>query len=83
MSGGEDLVVACPHCGSPVIVDELRCGIFRHGVFRDSGLQIDPHATRQQIDGWVERSMIYGCGRPFRVVSVEGRGMVAEVCDYI
>lgn len=77
-----DSILLCPHCDGPLVVEELRCGIFRHGVFRDSGQQIDPHAPRAQCDEWAAQEKIYGCGRPFRVVAVDNAYRI-EACDYI
>ena len=81
-------VVTCPWCDGLVVVEELRCGIFRHGAFRDTGLQIDPHATQAQIEQWAAEGRLVGCGRPFRVIhtsspSSPGTPLVAERCGYI
>lgn len=78
-------MVTCPWCDGLVVVEELRCGIFRHGAFRDTGLQIDPHASQAQIEQWAAEGRLVGCGRPFRVVSFPGDPphLAAEQCGYI
>ncbi len=34
-------IVLCPHCMEYIEILELNCKIFRHGVFKDSGKQIN------------------------------------------
>ena len=72
------LVIICPHCNGMVIIEQLNCAIFRHGVFKASGKQIPPHASKEECDNWVKNNDIYGCGKPFKVE--EGK---AVICDYI
>ena len=71
-------IVICPHCSEEVIIEEVNCAIFRHGIFKENYQQIPPHAPKELCDQWVKDGVIYGCGKPFRLV-----GEVAEVCDYI
>lgn len=77
----EFCTVTCPHCLGGVIIhpSEKNCAIFRHGTFRNSGEPIPPHATKAEIDVWLETNAIYGCGGPFRLTS----DTTAEKCDYI
>ena len=76
----------CPHpdCGLPVIVDpnEINCAIFRHGVCKKSGLQIPPHAPKVFCDKVFNDGLIYGCGKPFKLVKKD-ENIIAEICDYI
>lgn len=74
----EQLIVICPHCNDPVIIEELNCCIFRHGVKKDSYQPINPHAPKHVCDYLVENNLIYGCGKPFKVINEK-----AEICDYI
>lgn len=76
------IVVICPHCKEYVIIKELNCGIFRHGVFKSNGQQIGPHEPKQLCDSYVEQNIIYGCGKPFRVTK-SGGNIEIEICDYI
>lgn len=76
-------VITCPHCKVPVLIQEMNCSIFRHGVYKNTGLQIDPHAAKNICDQLVRDSAIYGCGKPFRIVLDPSGGMVAITCDYI
>ena len=76
------LFVKCPHCECEVEIVELNCRIFRHGVFKASGAQVNPHAPKAECDELFEKNMIYGCGKPLRIKETEN-GYVVEVCDYI
>jgi len=78
-----DIVVECPHCNAPVLVEKLNCRIFRHGTLVASGKQIDPHASKELCDYFVEKNKIYGCGKPFQIVKNEKAEFVAVVCGYI
>lgn len=83
---GENLVVTCPHCGDPVLIEKLNCCIFRHGIMKTTGEQINAHANKSLCDFYIECKLIYGCGKPFRVILEEKekeQKWVAVVCDYI
>lgn len=67
-----ELIVICPHCEMPVLIESINCGIFRHGA-DESMNQLPPHAPREQCEG-----VKYGCGKPFKIVNG-----IAESCDYI
>jgi len=81
-------VVECPHCHLLVWIEAVNCAIFRHGVFRDTHDQVPPHASKTECDDLVARDLIVGCGKPFRVATVDGdananANAIAVVCDYI
>lgn len=78
----EMLVVSCPHCNCLVEILELNCRIFRHGVYKENGLQVCPHAPKELCNTLSAESRIHGCGKPFRVVEKDGV-FGAEVCDYL
>jgi DNA-directed RNA polymerase subunit RPC12/RpoP len=40
--------IQCPHCNGTVMVKQLNCKIFRHGVFKKNGKQINPHAKKKK-----------------------------------
>jgi hypothetical protein len=65
-----------------VVIVEIACGIFRHGVLKSTGEQMSPHESRENCDRLAASGAIYGCGKPFRVTA-GGSGLIAEVCDYI
>lgn len=71
-------IVVCPNCGDFIEILEINCGIYRHGVFKDTLEPIPPHSRKEECDRYVKEGLIYGCGNPFQVVNG-----VAEDCDYI
>jgi hypothetical protein len=73
------LIVTCPHCGDPVIIEQINCRIFRHAVYKNTGEQMDPHASKEVCDKARMDGIIYGCGRPF---FLDASGC-AVVCVYI
>jgi hypothetical protein len=76
------MFIHCPHCDGSIEIVEFNCCIFRHGILKTTGEQIDPHANQSACEYFVENNLIYGCGKPFRVL-LSGETWTAEVCDYI
>jgi hypothetical protein len=77
-----DIVVCCPHCNLPIIITELNCRIFRHATFISNGQQINPHETKEVCDYFVTNNMIYGCGKPFQIISKDDI-YIAIICEYL
>lgn len=75
------LVIQCPHCNDYVLITELNCKIFRHGVFIHNGNQIDPHSSKEKCDFFIANKQIYGCGKPFHLIK-QGNSYVSEKCEY-
>jgi hypothetical protein len=83
-----NLVVECPHCKEPVLIEKLNCRIFRHGVLKNNEKQIEPHASKDLCDYYVKNELIFGCGKPFKVIINENSKndddkLIAVICDYI
>ena len=78
------IVVKCPHCDSFIFIfkKELNCKIFRHGVYKDTLKQINPHMNKVDCDNLVKNSEILGCAKPFTIVFAHEK-YHAEKCDYI
>ena len=74
-----NLIVNCPHCNDFIIIEELNCRIFRHATYKNSGLQINPHASKEECDQLIANDLIFGCGKPFRINDDNN----IEICDYI
>ena len=72
-------IITCPHCSLEIMIDEINCRIFRHGIYKASGEQLPPHSTKAECDEAFEKGLIYGCGKPFILDS----SCNAVVCDYI
>jgi hypothetical protein len=77
--------VKCPHtlCGITIQIVALNCAIFRCGVFKATGRQVDPHLPKRECDALIASGLIYGCGGPFRVYPTETGAFESVVCDYI
>ena len=44
----EDIhVFTCPHCEDQIVIEKLRCGIFRHGVMKKTNRSINPHTSQK------------------------------------
>jgi hypothetical protein len=76
------IIVQCPHCQGEVVIEQLNCKIFRHGIFKKNGEQINPHEKKVECDKFIEKNLIFGCGKPFKVIEKDDK-YEAIVCDYI
>jgi len=68
----KDIVVRCPHCLEPILIEKLNCRIFRHGTLKNNNQQMNPHETKEVCDYFFNNNMIYGCGKPFRIEEKDG-----------
>ena len=75
--------LSCPHCQEFFIIDKINCGIFRHGVLKKSGKQINPHSSKRTCYNYIKKKMKIGCGKPFRVFKDSKGEIKIEICDYI
>ena len=82
MSDNDNIIVKCPTCNEYIELEKLNCRIFRHGIFKVNGKQINPHAPKNECDFYINQQLIYGCGRPFIVIQ-ENNTFIAKHCDYI
>jgi len=83
-----NLVVQCPHCKEPVLIEKLNCCIFRHGVLKINGKQIDAHARKDLCEFYIKKQLIFGCGKPFQIIlndnsTNDDDKFIAIICDYI
>ena len=80
---GDFYYFSCPHCADSIVVEkkELNCKIFRHGVYKSSFKQIDPHLQKIYCDKLVEEDKIFGCSKPFEIVRRDVKLYVVK-CDY-
>jgi len=53
----------CPHCDSGIQVSEkeINCNIFRHGIMKKTGKQINPHAKDDECKILINNDLVYGC----------------------
>ena len=78
----ENLIVKCPHCNDDMLIEQINCAIFRHGVLKSNMMQIPPHLPKTQCDELFDKHLIYGCGKPFQLVLIDNK-YEAKCCDYI
>ena len=78
----EEPILTCPHCKDYIIIRKINCGIFRHGVLKNNGKQINPHSTKDMCDYYIRENKIYGCGKPFRILFIDNKFDI-KICDYI
>jgi len=76
------MIVTCPHCSHSIEILEINCAIFRHGIFKDSYTQIDPHLCKDECEKLIKNNKIYGCGKPFKLIK-ENNTYTAVICEYI
>ena len=83
-----NIVVECPHCQHPVLIEKLNCCIFRHASFKTSGKQINPHASKILCDFYIRNNLVFGCCKPFQII-VNNKSknnddkFIGIICDYI
>jgi hypothetical protein len=80
----EYIIVNCPHCNQLIMtyLKEFNCKIFRHGIFKNNYKQIDPHLPKKECDRLFSEKLIYGCGKPYKIIKNEEK-WIAVKCDYI
>ena len=67
-----NLVVNCPHCSDPIIIEELNCCIFRHGIFKETAAQIDPHSSEELCNYYISEKKYMGVGNRFKLLIYVG-----------
>ncbi len=93
-----DYVFTCKHCQEPFVVsgNDFNCRILRHGVYKHNMEHIPPHASKEECDALVRDGLIFGCGRPLRIIDTTTTTTTTDanvqspppiydvvVCDYI
>ena len=58
----------------------MNCRIFRHGIYKHNGKQMNPHLPKADCDRLYNEGKIHGCGKPFQIPKGSTE---AVVCDYI
>ncbi len=76
-----DVFVTCPHCEYLVGILQINCRIFRHAVYIGSGIQVNPHLPKNECDTLVSEGKVYGCCKPFELVT-QDNVLVAIACEY-
>jgi hypothetical protein len=77
------MIIECPHCKEFIWIEQINCGIFRHGVLKTNMVQIHPHSPKALCDYYVLHDKIIGCGKPFQITLNENNEFIVSICDYI
>lgn len=74
------LILQCPYpdCNIAIEIIEINCAIFRCGVHKHNGTQVEQHLPKEECDKLKRDDKIWGCGRPFQLVNDK-----CICCDYI
>jgi len=78
-----EMVITCPHCKDPILIEKLNCGIFRHGTIIQNGRQMNPHETMEMCEFLFANKKIYGCGKPFQILKTSENTFQIVICGYI
>ncbi len=75
----------CPHCNMLIMLpkEEFNCKIYRHGVYKETLMQIDPHMKKPDCDQLARDGLIYGCGKPFKIEDKGLNKYKISKCDYL
>jgi hypothetical protein len=86
-------MICCPYedCNISIEIIEINCAIFRCGIYKNNGTQINPHLSKEECDKLKKNDEIWGCGRPFKLCqeskesndSSESKDIKIIPCDYI
>ena len=99
MENKQNLIINCPHCQEIIEITQINCAIFRHGILKSNFTQIKPHLSQDKCIELINHDLIYGCGKPFKLVKNEPiipnnesinisetkikSEYIAIICDYI
>ena len=72
------MLIRCPHCSIAIFIEQQNCNIYRCGVFKSTFQPIPPHLPKNDCYELVKQNLIYGCGKPFRIIDNN-----ILICDYI
>ena len=74
----------CPHCDQLILLlkKDFNCKIYRHGIFKSTFKQINPHLSKEECDRLKKEDLIFGCGNPFKIIVKEDKYII-EKCGYI
>ena len=84
----ETVIVECPYCLLKIIVSKKDANnrFFRHGVFKDTGIQIDQNMNKDKCLELVKNNKIFGYGKPYKLNHIKFNNeeiYFTEKCDYL
>jgi hypothetical protein len=72
------MIIKCPYCKQFIFIEQLNCGIFRCGVYKNNFECIPAHLPKNECDELFKNGLIYGCSKPFQIINNK-----VVKCDYI
>jgi len=76
--------IQCPHCLAWIEIESINCAIFRHAVYKQGLTGINPHMSKIDCENLVNNDLVYGCGKPFKLIGTDKNGEYqAIICGYI
>jgi len=80
-----DIILTCGHCNNNFIINtkEFNCKILRHGIYKSNYQQINPHLPKNECDQLFNNNLIYGCGKPLKIIVNDNNDHETIICDYI
>lgn len=83
-NNSKEFEIKCPYCNEYIIIEQVNCAIFRHGIYKSNYIQINPHALKNECEELINNNLIYGCGKPFRIeYNTDTKKWIAIECEYI
>lgn len=73
-------IVQCPSCNIGIEILSIGCGIYRCAIFKDTGIQVNPHLSKEECERLLKNNLIFGCGKPFRITD---KISPPVVCEYL
>ena len=79
----KNVIVSCAHCDLLICVylKDFNCRIFRHGIYKSTLKQIDPHLSKINCEYLKVNNKIIGCGKPFKLVDIDNKTQAIK-CGY-
>lgn len=85
-----EFVIECPHCHGLIMIKhrDVNCKIFRHAIWKNEQKErktrFNPHAKKVVCEEAFRKGLIYGCGKPFRLIKTKHhQEFIVKKCDYI
>ena len=74
----------CPHCDILISVEknQTNCKIFRCGILKRTGTQINPHTSKNECDYLSTNHLIFGGGKPFKFFEDTSDNNYVDICGY-
>ena len=51
MNEDDSILIICPHCEMlmSLIKNQINCAIYRHGIYKETFQQMDPHTSKRRM----------------------------------